>query len=140
MVCTRRKSVRCFASDGMVHYLCVCQGPTGAALPLVPDVQHADGTIVPGDPTTWLPLTPGHARRPYSLPVRTWVYPSPGYLRMVTRAHAKAGIVDNFLDSTLLMDRHTTVRTYLDANPLLHDWVHDPKVYKDRVSDRYMEE
>ena len=69
----------------------------------------------------------------------TVVYPSPGYLRLCFRAHRKAGqeVSENFLDTTLLMDRKTTLRTYLDANPALSEYVFDPNVHADWVSDRY---
>ena len=45
------------------------------------------------------------------------------YLRHCVLAVTKAGpaALDSFLDETLLVDRETTVRTYLDANPYVMD-------------------
>ena len=107
-------------------------------MPLVAEVQReAGGALIPGDPAVWLPLTPPRGKRPFNLPDRRWVYPSPGYLRLVYRAHAKAGLAENFLDTTFLMDRHTNIRSYLAANPLLLAWVTDPKHHPDRACDRY---
>lgn len=119
---------------GRISYI---ESPSSTPMPIVPEVELADGSFSAGDPTTWLPLSPGRQPRPYQLPDRNFVYPAPGYLRLVYRAHCKAGIEDNFLDTTMLMDRHTSLREYLDANPLLREWVTDPKRHADRVSDRY---
>eukprot|EP00933_Yihiella_yeosuensis_P020579 TRINITY_DN16465_c1_g1_i5.p1 TRINITY_DN16465_c1_g1~~TRINITY_DN16465_c1_g1_i5.p1 ORF type:complete len:254 (-),score=40.64 TRINITY_DN16465_c1_g1_i5:38-799(-) len=47
------------------------------------------------------------------------LYPAPGYLRGCARAHARAGLLDHFLDSTWLADRRTTLRSYLQANAAL---------------------
>ena len=104
---------------------------------IVPDVQSTDGSLTTGDPSTWIPMAPGRQTRPYKLPDREFVYPAPGYLRLVYRAHCRGGLEENFLDTTLLMDRCTTLRAYLNANSLLRDWVTDPEIYSDRVSDRY---
>ncbi|CAE8615850.1 unnamed protein product [Polarella glacialis] len=51
------------------------------------------------------------------------LYPSPGYLRGCATAHARAGLLDHFLDSTLLSDLRTDLRSYLLANPRLASFV-----------------
>ena len=38
--------------------------------------------------------------------------PSPGYLQLCAEAHLRAGMLDHFLDSTLLNDRVTTLRAF----------------------------
>lgn len=125
-------------------YLQNCEGrisyvdcSPSSAMPIIPDIQMPDGTFAAGDSSVWIPMTPGRGKRPFRLPDRPHVYPAPGYLRLVYRAHCRGGIEDNFLDTTLLMDRQTTLRAYLDGNPLLRDWVTDPIKYSDRVCDRY---
>ena len=42
--------------------------------------------------------------------------PSPGYLRLCAAAHLRAGLLDHFLDSTLLNDRSTTLREHCDSH------------------------
>eukprot|EP00418_Pyrodinium_bahamense_P091768 CAMPEP_0179030712 /NCGR_PEP_ID=MMETSP0796-20121207/10703_1 /TAXON_ID=73915 /ORGANISM="Pyrodinium bahamense, Strain pbaha01" /LENGTH=203 /DNA_ID=CAMNT_0020726895 /DNA_START=193 /DNA_END=804 /DNA_ORIENTATION=- len=124
-----------------VWYLRHCTGRisyVGKSVPAepIPVVPFCDGA--PGNPAVWLELTPGREDEEYiyDLPPGPWVYPAPGYLRMVYRAHAHTGILDNFLDTTLLMDRKTTLRTYLEGNPLLNAWVADPELHPDRACDR----
>eukprot|EP00435_Cladocopium_sp_Y103_P022162 s1726_g5.t1 len=51
------------------------------------------------------------------------LYPAPGYLRDCALAHAAVGLLDHFLDTTLLADRRTTLRSYLAANPGLSAYV-----------------
>jgi hypothetical protein len=113
----------------------------GRRAPLTPEVQLPSGELVPGDAGAWRELSPARRGAPvYALPAgRDYVYPAPGYLRMVYRSHARAGLVDNFLDTALLMDRETTLREYLAGNPLLEAWVTDPAVHRDRACDRYEE-
>ncbi|KAL3932534.1 MAG: hypothetical protein SGPRY_000663, partial [Prymnesium sp.] len=43
--------------------------------------------------------------------------PSPGYLRMCAEAHHRVGLLQHFLDTTLLNDRRTTLRVYCAAHP-----------------------
>ncbi|CAE8612331.1 unnamed protein product [Polarella glacialis] len=104
------------------------------AMPLVPPV---DGE--PGDPEVWMDISAKvqTGGPPHVLPDGPWIYPAPGYLRLVYRAHASAGgdMAEDFLESTLLMDRKTSLSTYLDSNPLLKEWVTDPKLYEDRPCD-----
>lgn len=115
---------------GQIWYV---NGGAGGVMSLVPPV-HGE----PGDPSVWLPFTlPDQEQCHYVLPPGPCVYPAPGYLRMVYLAHLRAGIADNFLNTTLLMDRITTLRTYLDGNPALKEWVLDPEAHADRESDRY---
>ena len=42
--------------------------------------------------------------------------PAPGYLHLCAAAHQKAGLLEHFLDSTLLNDRVTTLRSYGDQH------------------------
>lgn len=122
--CADKDVVRLWGPD--VWYLRHCTGRISylsedvpqEPMPLVPPCGGA-----PGDASAWLELTPGSDEEDYvyELPQGPWIYPAPGYLRMVYRAHVKAGILDNFLDTTLLMDRGTTLRSYLSGNPLLDE-------------------
>ncbi len=43
----------------------------------------------------------------------------------------------NFLDTTVLMDRTTALRAYLEANPALRAYVCDPARHAEWTSDRY---
>jgi hypothetical protein len=118
--------------------------PDNRPMPLTPELQvelPGQGLVLePGYATQFLPLTVPSQQAVYQLPSqRDWVYPSPGYLRMVCRAYNKAGstMIDNFLDYTLLADKMTSVRDYLAANPALQAWVLDPALYDNRFSDRW---
>eukprot|EP00747_Dinoflagellata_sp_TGD_P136628 gnl/TRDRNA2_/TRDRNA2_175579_c7_seq11.p1 gnl/TRDRNA2_/TRDRNA2_175579_c7~~gnl/TRDRNA2_/TRDRNA2_175579_c7_seq11.p1 ORF type:complete len:263 (-),score=45.94 gnl/TRDRNA2_/TRDRNA2_175579_c7_seq11:747-1535(-) len=51
------------------------------------------------------------------------LYPSPGYLKGCAAAHQRAGLIDHFLDSTVLHDGKTVLRAYLEANPQLAAYV-----------------
>ncbi|CAE8636353.1 unnamed protein product, partial [Polarella glacialis] len=95
-------------------------------MPLVPPLNRT-----PGNPDIWVDFTPDHEydkNHQYVLPEGPWIYPAPGYLRLVYRAHVSAGgdMADNFLDTTLLLNRKTTLRMYLDSNLLLKAWVMNP--------------
>ena len=43
--------------------------------------------------------------------------PAAGYLRLCAAAHLRAGLLDHFLDGTLLADRTTTLREYCASGP-----------------------
>jgi hypothetical protein len=115
--------------SGKISFVDLPEGP----IPLVPEleVSSPSGEIfIGGDPTQLLSMDQELCSMDViRLPDRTWIYPAPGYLRLVCRAHRTAGILDEFLDTTLLMDRKTTVRSYLFANSLLNDWVMDPELH-----------
>lgn len=42
--------------------------------------------------------------------------PAPGYLRLCAAAHMRAGLLDHFLDSTVLNDQTTTLRDFCKQN------------------------
>ena len=42
--------------------------------------------------------------------------PAPGYLHLCAAAHQKAGLLEHFMDSTLLNDRETTLRAYSEQH------------------------
>uniref|UniRef100_A0A6V4WYN2 Gamma-glutamylcyclotransferase n=1 Tax=Prymnesium polylepis TaxID=72548 RepID=A0A6V4WYN2_9EUKA len=50
--------------------------------------------------------------RPLWPPPSAKLLPSPGYLHLCAAAHLHAGLLDHFLDSTLLNDRQTTLREH----------------------------
>ena len=50
--------------------------------------------------------------RPLWPPPEAELRPSPGYLALCAAAHRRAGVLDHFLDSTLLNDRQTTLREH----------------------------
>jgi len=111
--------------SGRISY--VGAATPSAPMPLVPPVGD-----IPGNPAVWLEMTPGYwdtpdYLRPVDLPPGPLVYPSPGYLRFVYHAHVKAGLTEELLDNTLLADRQTVLRQYLQANPLLESWVSAPE-------------
>jgi len=108
-------------------------------IPLIPAIQVDSTTFTDGNPALWLPFTNGSNLSKYNNPDRPWVYPSPGYMRLVYRAYARSNpdLVKNFLEFTFLMDRKTNLMVYLDANPLLKDYITDPKHHPEWTSDRY---
>ena len=147
--CTDEESVATWGADnwylerarGRISY----SNYSGAAQPLVPSSSSSSSSsssaggapLAASYPERLTP--PPRKETVYELPPGPFVYPSPGYLRLCFRAHRKAGqeVSENFLDTTLLMDRKTTLRTYLDANPALSEYDFDPNVHADWVSDRY---
>ena len=54
------------------------------------------------------PLWPGKEAR---------LLPAPGYLRLCAAAHMRAGLLDHFLDSTVLNDQVTTLREHCSKDP-----------------------
>ena len=132
---------------------CFYVNPPATPMPMMPEryslTGDREGPAYPSD--CWMPLTHDRhvmdkASGKYLLPVRPWVYPAPGYLRSIYRAHVLAGLaesllvrnklrhltslfylrkVSSFQDTTLLMDRTTLLRSYLHANPALKDFVMD---------------
>ena len=54
--------------------------------------------------------------RPLWPPRAALLLPAPGYLRLCASAHLRAGMLDHFLDSTVLNDRITTLREYCTRN------------------------
>ena len=54
--------------------------------------------------------------RPLWPPPTDVLLPAPGYLRLCAAAHLRAGMLDHFLDSTLLNDRTTTLREHCAQN------------------------
>jgi len=134
---------------------CFYVTPPSTPMPMTPERYSLGGDFEgPGYPcSSWMPLTNQRlvmdkASGKFLLPARPWVYPAPGYLQSIYRAHAAAGLADSLLvnscvriapaigalriclivhaqDTTLLMDRITPLRTYLDANPTLKDFVMD---------------
>jgi len=122
--------------EGRIYY---CDPVPSDLIPLVPEIQINDHTFEKGNPENWLPFTIDGSAAKYKLPNRQWVYPSPGYLRLVYRAYSRAGseLRENFLQKTFLMDRMTNLAKYLDANPLLKDFVLDPQHHPEWSCDRY---
>ena len=53
--------------------------------------------------------------RPLWPPPSASLWPAPGYLRLCAAAHRRAGLLDHFLDSTVLNDRETTLREHCQA-------------------------
>lgn len=105
--------------------------------PLFPAKQLQDGTLEYRDHEIWEPMDKdGKCNRPHHLPVRRFVYPAPGYVRLCYRAHVSKGLGDYFLDHSYLMDCKTTLRTFLMSNPLLMDYIVDPQLYDDRICDQ----
>lgn len=100
-----------------------------ALLAAVIVIEHRDVEV-------WSNMDAGkYDSRPHLLPTRQYIYPGPGYTRLCYRAHRKQGMLDEFLDNTYLMDRKTTLREYLNANPLLKDYISDEVIYADRICD-----
>jgi cytoplasmic tRNA 2-thiolation protein 1 len=97
-----------------------------------------DGRTPDGAPLPPMPLVPEVAPwEPPHLPQRDWLYPSPTYLRLCWLAHRRAGLEDHLLDATLLADRRTTLRAYLEANKATRAWVCDARRHADRGSDTH---
>eukprot|EP01126_Amoeba_proteus_P060072 TRINITY_DN7915_c0_g1_i2.p1 TRINITY_DN7915_c0_g1~~TRINITY_DN7915_c0_g1_i2.p1 ORF type:complete len:281 (-),score=38.15 TRINITY_DN7915_c0_g1_i2:97-939(-) len=110
--------------------------PENSTIPLVPSLQIDATNFIEGDPDDFLIFT--RPREYYKqLPCRTWVYPSPGYMRLVYRAYLKGNLEKNYLEFTFLMDRKTNLLTYLDANPKLKEYTLDPIYHPNWSSDRY---
>ena len=81
----------------------------------------------PCDPPVW-----PSAQAPSTLPAGVnLIYPSPGYLRGCYKAHEMAGhgMLESFVNTTLLLDRQTTLKEYLDANPALAAFVRSDAWY-----------
>ena len=112
--------------------------PFEEAIPLVPLDCASNAPLCDEGAGYPQRLDPAPGEDVYELPAGPWVYPSPGYLRLCFHAHRRAGedVSENFLDTTLLMDRRTTLRTYLDANPALAEYVFDPRVHPEWASDQ----
>lgn len=55
------------------------------------------------------------------------LYPAPGYLRGCLAAHRRAGLLDHFLDSTILADGQTSLREYLEGNKELKTYVEEER-------------
>jgi hypothetical protein len=73
-------------------------------MPMMPEryslTGDREGPAYPSD--CWMPLTHDRhvkdkASGKYLLPVRPWVYPAPGYLRSIYRAHVLAGLAESLL-------------------------------------------
>ncbi|EOD25872.1 hypothetical protein EMIHUDRAFT_206076 [Emiliania huxleyi CCMP1516] len=54
--------------------------------------------------------------RPLWPPAGAHLLPAPGYLRLCAAAHRRAGLLDHFLDSTLLHDGVTTLRAHCERD------------------------
>ena len=83
---------------------CFYVNPPPSPMPMMPEryslAGELEGPAYPSD--SWMPLT--HHRRvmdkasgKYLLPARPWVYPAPGYLQSIYRAHVLAGLADSLL-------------------------------------------
>ena len=83
-----------------------------ARIPLVPQAEEEEGVGMRQGAAPW-------PESVFALPTRVWVYPARAYLALCFQAHQKVGLGDHFLDCTLLMDRATTLREYVCANPQL---------------------
>ena len=88
------------------------------------DDVEADGLWAPGGPmerhcagseyvADWM----SRSLRPLWPPPAAALLPAPGYLRLCAEAHLRAGLLDHFLDSTLLNDRETTLRAFCARDP-----------------------
>jgi len=60
--------------------------------------------------------TMDEAELPRGLVAGRGLYPAPGYLRDCAAAHDAAGLLEHFLDTTLLADRRSSLRSYLSVN------------------------
>jgi hypothetical protein len=87
--------------------------PPHTSMPMRPEryslAGDVEGPAYPSD--SWMPLTnerhvKDKASGKYLLPIRPWVYPAPGYLQSIYRAHALVGLAD----SLLVLHTHRTSR------------------------------
>jgi hypothetical protein len=99
------------------------------AMPLTPEVIPAQGSA--GQPTG------DPAAAAIALPERQWIYPARRYTRLCYLAHCMAGMEEELLDNAVLMDRQTTLRAYLEANPEAKGWITDRTLHEDRRGDAF---
>jgi hypothetical protein len=107
------------------------------AMPLIPAVLVSDGIEEEREVEgVWVDMDASQYHlRPHILPTREYVYPGPGYTRLCLRAHRKQGMLHKFLNTSFLMDRKTTLQEYLNANPMLKEYICDEAIYADRICD-----
>jgi hypothetical protein len=104
-----------------------------AAMPLTPEVI-AQGSVqgqATGEPAAAAPAAA------IALPERQWIYPARRYTRLCYLAHCMAGMEEELLDNAVLMDRQTTLRAYLEANPEAKAWITDKQLHEDRRGDSF---
>ena len=83
---------------------CSYISPPPTPMPMRPEIYSVSGDLEgPAYPSdAWMPITRpknamDKASGKYMLPVRPWVYPAPGYLQSIYRAHVLAGLADSLL-------------------------------------------
>ena len=83
---------------------CFYLAPPRCAMPMTAERYSLGGDFEgPGYPSSsWMPLTDTRrvmdkASGKFLLPIRPWVYPAPGYLQLVYRAHFVAGLADSLM-------------------------------------------
>jgi hypothetical protein len=103
---------------------------------LIPELLTLEGRREQRDIEIWADMDASQYHlRPHMLPTRQYIYPGPGYTRLCLRAHRKQGMIDEFVNNTYLMDRETTLFEYLNANPILKEYICDEVIYADRICD-----
>eukprot|EP00931_Biecheleriopsis_adriatica_P111454 TRINITY_DN85832_c0_g1_i1.p2 TRINITY_DN85832_c0_g1~~TRINITY_DN85832_c0_g1_i1.p2 ORF type:complete len:108 (-),score=18.39 TRINITY_DN85832_c0_g1_i1:14-298(-) len=92
--------------------------------------RHCSGSR---DVRTWMKSS----LRPLWPPAGSHLLPSLGYLQFCAAAHQRAGLLDHFLDSTVLHDGTTSLREFCSKNEgacrILQSLAHGGTIERDKV-------
>ncbi len=108
--CSDEDAKLLWGDDNWYYERCIGQvfyvSPPPTPMPIMPEIYTLAGKFEgpPHPSDAWPPMTQPHdvtdkASGKFLLPVRPWVYPAPGYLKLIYAAHETAGLADSLLVS-----------------------------------------